>query len=68
MPQIVAIEGMHCAACVKRVTRALQTVTPDVTVSLEPPRAVLNVAQPLPIEALAAAVARAGDYEVRPAG
>ena len=67
MQQILLITGMHCAGCVNRVTRALQAVTPDVTVSLDPPRAVLNVAQPLPIEQLAAAVARAGAYEITPA-
>jgi copper chaperone len=66
MQQVLEIAGMHCGACVKRVTRALQTVTPDVTVSLDPPRAVLEVGEPVPLPRLAAAVALAGDYEVKP--
>jgi Cu+-exporting ATPase len=65
MQQVLKISGMHCGACVNRVTRALKTVTPDVTVSLDPPQAVLTVADPLPLEVLAAALARAGDYEVK---
>jgi copper chaperone CopZ len=65
MQQVLKISGMHCAACVNRVTRALRTVTPDVTVSLDPPQAVLTVAEPLPLDVLAAAVASAGGYEVK---
>jgi len=65
MQQILEIEGMHCGACVNRVTRALKTVTPNVTVSLEPPQAVLDVAEPVPLQALTAAMARAGDYEIK---
>jgi len=56
---------MHCGACVNRVTRALKTVTPNVTVSLEPPQAVLDVAEPVSLQTLAAAVARAGDYAIK---
>jgi Cu+-exporting ATPase len=64
MQQIVQIAGMHCGACVRRVTRALQSVAPEVDVSLDPPRAVLNVAAPVPLERVAAALAQAGDYTV----
>jgi len=67
MQQVLKISGMHCGACVDRVTRALKTVAPHVTVSLDPPQAVLTVAEPLPVAVLAAAVARAGDYQVKPA-
>ena len=59
---------MHCGACVNRVTRALKTVTPNVTVSLEPPQAVLDVAEPVSLQTLAAAVAQAGDYGIKQAG
>ncbi|HTT13852.1 MAG TPA: heavy-metal-associated domain-containing protein [Burkholderiaceae bacterium] len=64
MQQVLRIAGMHCAACVQRVTRALESLTPAVTVSLDPPRAVLDVAERLPLEQLAAAVARAGAYQI----
>jgi copper chaperone CopZ len=64
MQQVLRIAGMHCSACVKRVTRALKSIAPQVTVSLDPPRAVLEVTKPLPLEQLAAAIARAGPYEV----
>lgn len=67
MEQVLQIDGMHCAGCVARVTRALKTVTPKVTVSLDPPQAVLEVAEPLPLVQLAAAVAEVGDYAVKAA-
>jgi copper chaperone CopZ len=66
MQQILKIAGMHCDACVNRVTRALKAVTPRVTVSLDPPQAVLEGVEPLPLQQLAAAIARAGAYEIRP--
>ena len=66
MQQVVEIAGMHCNGCVNRVARALKAVTPNVTVSLDPPQAVLEVAQPLPLEQLSAAVASAGDYSIKP--
>jgi copper chaperone len=65
MQQVLRIEGMHCGACVARVTRALKTVTPKVTVSLDPPQAVLEVEEALPLPRLAAAVAQAG-YAIKP--
>jgi Cu+-exporting ATPase len=67
MQQVLQIAGMHCGACVARVTRALKTVTPNVSVTLEPPQAVLDVAQPVPLPQLAAAIAQVGDYEIKPA-
>jgi copper chaperone CopZ len=67
MQQVVKISGMHCNGCVARVTKALKTVAPDVTVTLDPPQAVLNVEQPVPMDRLAAVVAGVG-YEVAPAG
>jgi copper chaperone len=67
MQQVVRISGMHCGGCVNRVSRALKAVADDVTVTLDPPQAVLDVPAPLPIETVKAAVARAGDYEVAPA-
>jgi copper chaperone len=64
MQQVLQIAGMHCGACVKRVTRALKSITREVTVSLDPPRAVLEVTKPVPLEQLAAVVAQAGAYEI----
>jgi copper chaperone len=56
------ISGMHCGACVARVTRALQTIDPGVQVTLEPPRAQFSLPQ-LTLQDVQAALARAGDYQ-----
>jgi copper chaperone len=65
MQQTFEITGMHCGGCVNRVTKALKGVAQDASVTLDPPRAVLEVAEPLPLETVKAAVAKAGDFEVR---
>jgi Cu+-exporting ATPase len=65
MQQTFEITGMHCGGCVNRVTKALKGVAQDATVTLEPPRAVLEVPAPLALEAVQAAVAKAGDFAVR---
>ena len=65
MQQTFEVTGMHCGGCVNRVAKALKSVATEVSVTLEPPRAVLDVPAALPLEAVQAAVARAGDYEVR---
>ncbi len=65
MQQTFEITGMHCGGCVNRVTKALRGVAQDAMVTLDPPRAVIEVAAPLPLEAVKAAVAKAGDFEVR---
>jgi P-type Cu+ transporter len=57
-----AIRGMHCASCVSRVEQALASV-PGVaaaSVNLATERASVRVSQPVPPEALIAAVRRAG--------
>jgi copper chaperone CopZ len=64
MEQVFAIAGMHCNGCVNRVTKALQPLADEVAVTLDPPHAVLQVDQPLALEAVQAAVAKAGDYRV----
>ena len=58
------IEGMHCGGCVARVTKALKTIADDVEVTLDPPLAILEVDSALPLDAVQAAVAQAGDYVV----
>jgi copper chaperone len=67
MQQEFRIEGMHCNGCVARVTKALQAIADGVQVTLEPPRARLESADPLSLEDVKAAVKNAGDYVVTPA-
>ncbi|MFN7570068.1 MAG: heavy-metal-associated domain-containing protein [Betaproteobacteria bacterium] len=67
MEQVFRVEGMHCGGCVNRVTQALKTIADEATVTLDPPRAVLSVQAPLTLEAVRAAVAKAGEYVVEPA-
>jgi Cu+-exporting ATPase len=64
MEQQFEITGMHCAGCVNRVTKALQPLANEVSVTLEPPRATLDADAPLSLEAVRAAVATAGAFEV----
>jgi copper chaperone len=64
MEQTFRIEGMHCGGCVARVTQALKTIADDVEVTLDPPLAVLEVDSALPLDAVKAAVAKAGEYVV----
>jgi Cu+-exporting ATPase len=65
MQQTFEITGMHCGGCVNRVTKALKGVAQDAKVTLDPPRAVIEVPAPLALEAVKAAVAKAGEFEVR---
>ena len=64
MQQEFRIEGMHCNGCVARVTKALESIADDVQVTLEPPRATLEVPDPLSLDEVQAAVKKAGDYVV----
>jgi Cu+-exporting ATPase len=64
MQQEFEISGMHCGGCVNRVTKALKAVADDVTVTLDPPRAVFG--EPVDPDAVRAALAKAGDYTARP--
>ncbi|HSW34137.1 MAG TPA: heavy-metal-associated domain-containing protein [Steroidobacteraceae bacterium] len=65
MEQHFEINGMHCAGCVNRVTKALKPLANEVSVTLQPPRATLDVDAPLALDAVRAAVATAGAFEVR---
>ncbi|HEX5639152.1 MAG TPA: heavy-metal-associated domain-containing protein [Burkholderiaceae bacterium] len=67
MQQEFRIEGMHCNGCVARVTKALLAIADDAQVTLEPPLATLEVADPLSLDEVQAAVKAAGDYAVTPA-
>lgn len=64
MQQTFRIDGMHCGGCVARVTRALQAIADDVAVTLDPPQATLEVAEPLSLEEVRRVVAAAGDFTV----
>lgn len=66
MEREIAIRGMHCGACVERVTKALMGVpgVESASVTLEPPRAVVRTRGEVAAGALGRAVARAGDYSV----
>lgn len=69
MKTTVSIQGMHCAACVKRLTEAFQKV-PGVTaaqVTLNPPEAHIQSDEVVPLAALDQAARAAGDYSVREA-
>ncbi|MBL8765274.1 MAG: cation transporter [Phycisphaerae bacterium] len=62
----LAIQGMHCQHCVKRLTEAFGKV-PGVTsahVTLSPPEAHIESDGPVPIESLDRAARGAGNYSV----
>jgi copper chaperone CopZ len=67
MEQHFTIEGMHCSGCVARVTKALQPIADRVTVTLDPPCAVLENADAVSLDKVKAALRSAGDYVVTPA-
>jgi len=66
MQQVFLIEGMHCGACVNRVSQALRPLAQSVSVTLEPPQALLEAAGPVPIEAVQSALQKAGSYRALP--
>lgn len=62
MDQTFQITGMHCGACVSKITAALQPFASGVSVTLKPPRVTLTDASATNITTLQAAVAKAGAY------
>jgi copper chaperone CopZ len=63
MDRVLTISGMHCQACVARVTRALTPFAQKVEVTLDPPRAVLrNPDADASLDVLNIAAAGAGKY------
>jgi copper chaperone CopZ len=62
--QTVAIAGMHCGACVKKVETALASLAgvESVTVSLVPPRAVIRAASPITPKLLNQTLKKVGNY------
>lgn len=63
--QTYSLEGLHCKACVKRVSDALAPHAQTVQVSLDPMQAVITGAS-ASLEQLQAAVAQAGNYRLQP--
>ena len=68
--QTLAIDGMHCQACVTRLTQALTTIPgiASAQVSLTPPQATIHSAIPIPLATLQSAASAAGHYRVRESG
>lgn len=62
MDQTFKITGMHCGACISKITNALQPFASGVSVTLNPPRAVLTDASTNDVATLQAAVSKAGTY------
>jgi copper chaperone CopZ len=64
--QTFAITGMHCGACVKKVTEALRHVegVTAVTVTFDPPEARLETSVPVSQARLGAALAPLGKYRI----
>ena len=60
------LTGLHCGACVKRVTEALKPLADNVTVTLDPMQATLTEPHASVVQ-LQAAVAQAGKYALQPA-
>ena len=60
-----ALNGLHCGACVNKVTQALTPLAAGVEVSLQPMQVTLTDAK-ADFEALKAAVENAGKYVLMP--
>lgn len=66
MDQTFQIKGMHCGACVSKITNSLQPFAAGVSVTLNPPRVTLTDASTTNIAVLQSAVAKAGAYALSP--
>lgn len=61
------VVGMTCQHCVMKVKKALESIEGVVSanISLEPPKAELNMARPIPLEALNELLATYGGYALQ---
>lgn len=66
MTQVFALEGLHCSGCASRAEKAVQTLAPGATVTLEPPRLTLPQNVALDAVAINTALAKMGDYKASP--
>lgn len=67
MERVYDVEGMHCAACTRKITAALEGL-PGVAraeATLTPPQAKVEMSNPVPFDTLQAAVTSAGSYRLR---
>jgi copper chaperone CopZ len=67
MEQRFMIDGMHCQGCVTRARQALAPLGDGVTVTLDPPEAVIEGPDAVTLEEVQAALARVGSYTARAA-
>ncbi len=67
MRRLFQIRGMHCQGCVARVTRALQSVEGirSVKVTLDPPRAIVELDPMVSVEKLNSVLAKVGNYTLQ---
>jgi copper chaperone CopZ len=61
---VYKITGMHCNACVGRVSKALAGLADEISVTLTPGQATLNAATQPSIDAVREAISSAGKYSV----
>lgn len=67
MEQRFTIEGMHCKGCAAKVNQALAPLGDEVSVTLDPPEAVIEGADAVSVEEVQAALSRVGNYTARAA-
>ena len=68
MAKELEITGMHCGGCVNRVTKALRVLDSGVSVTLTPPRAQFSADAQISVDAVNAALAKAGEYRASEPG
>lgn len=66
MKQTYKIEGMHCASCVEKIRGVLKGLATSISVTLDPPRAVLESTTVLDLAELNKAVEKVGTYKLIP--
>ncbi len=66
MKQQIAIEGMSCSGCVRSVENALNQMdeVTKVTVSLEPPQAIIDAESAINTFRLQSVLSKAGNYSI----
>lgn len=67
MEQRFAIEGMHCKGCAAKVKQALAALGDEVSVSLDPPEAVIEGSDAVSLEQVQTAISQVGSYTARAA-
>lgn len=66
MSKTYKIEGMHCQACVKKISGALDGLAEKVEVTLNPPQAIVTGGSEADLDTLNKAVATVGNYTLKP--